>query len=69
MGNNLLVLVVLGTFSFLPIFVVVQEVIISFSYQPPQPLQPHLGTRVRIMKRRVRTAAMPFLLSVLVLCL
>ena len=31
--------------------------------------QPHLGTRVRIMKRRVRTAAMPFLLSVLVLCL
>ena len=29
----------------------------------------HLGTRVRIMKRRVRTAAMPFLLSVLVLCL
>ena len=31
--------------------------------------QAHFGTRVRIMKRRVRTAAMPFLLSVLVLCL
>ena len=29
----------------------------------------HLGTQVRIMKRRVRKAAMPFLLSVLVLCL
>ena len=29
----------------------------------------HFGTRVRIMKRRVRTAAMPFLLSVYVLCL
>ena len=29
----------------------------------------HLRTRVRIMKSRVRTAAMPFLLSVYVLCL
>ena len=29
----------------------------------------HFGTRVRIMKHRLRTAAMPFLLSVLVLCL
>ena len=32
-------------------------------------LAAHLGTQVRIMRRRVRTAAMPFLLSVLVLCL
>ena len=54
------------------------------AYQAPTPTRPlgltrsvpdfygyqaHLGTRVRIMKRRVRTAAMPFLLSVLVLCL